>query len=644
MNTSWPFVIIRHGTAICEHPEVFDQILNIAHSHPGSCDEIWICAKSFASRACLLRTLPPLANHLREECDRHGILLSFQQPVTLGHRPIPNFLQSDPDLYSFTADDLNCDENGERIPGQLCPRSENVLRFAYEYAKTILEILKPSSYWLDDDLRVGESKPQGCFCPRCLEAFNRQHGTSLTREELAKRLFDENVTIDPLRGQWANFNTESIARYAAETRRAADDLHSDCRLAIQTIWANRFYSATSYRPLLEVLSGEERRPVGIRPGALFFNEYNPRGMTHKSLNVAREAERCHRYGFVGSVCYEQETYPQKVLHKSPETIMVESTLALASGCDSLSEYYYNYANHEPLDYYDDFSRELSHWRPYLKLVAAPNRRTSLAGLARFLGANAFNHASFTLNDKTDEWLAEAGIPITVEEAGPNAFLVTAKTVECLTAEDFPRLFASPTLLPADAFDSLAEKYPAELGKFAPEASLARASLAEAVRAGCLAVVESGKVIMPDQPISDEIVADALQYGAVIGTTALGAKFAIVETLLQFPTAFRRRAILDALDAITNHGFPVRLEPCQAVRVLPRTDKDGKIEAVTLLNLSIGRTRELTLQVRHPASRTPRLAQPASEPVPIPSRYDADRDCLTITVPRLAAWKPATICL
>ena len=157
----------------------------------------------------------------------------------------------------------------------------------------------------------------------------------------------------------------------------------------------------------------------------------------------QEAARCKRYGFVGSICYEQENYTRKVLHKSPEAIMVESTLALASGCDSLSEYYYSSDNHEPLDYYDDFSHELSQWRPFLELVAASTKRTRLAGLARFLGSNAFNHNSFNLDDNNDEALAAFGIPITVEEDEPDAYLVTPKTVQCMTEDDLPKLFAKP---------------------------------------------------------------------------------------------------------------------------------------------------------------------------------------------------------
>ncbi|MBP1582974.1 MAG: hypothetical protein J6866_03360 [Victivallales bacterium] len=637
---AWPFITIRHIYVASQYPEIFDKILDIAHKHPGACDEVWLCAPSYASRETLLQALPPLTR-FQAKCDDYGIMLSFQQGVTLGHRPDPALAQNRPDFFPFEKDDFACDETGTRLYGQLCPRSPNVQRFAYEYAKTVLEILKPSSYWLDDDLRLGVSKPDECFCDRCLAEFNRQNHASYTRQVLTDRLFGE-TTIEPLRGQWAAFNAEAIALYAAQSRRAADDLQSDCRLAYQSVWANKFYCANNYRPLLEALAGKERKPVGIRPGALFFNEDNPRNMTFKSLSVAREAARCKRYGFVASICYEQETYPRKVLQKSPEAIMVESTLALASGCNSLSEYYYSADNHEPLEYYEDFSHELSLWRPYLELVAASTKRTRLAGLARFLGSNAFNHHSFNLDDESEEFLAEFGVPITVEEDEPDAYLVTPKTVEYLTAEDFPRLFAKPVLIPADAFDLLTKQFPQELAKFAPDAALANAALATAIQQAKLVKLANGKLVMPDQPVSEEIEPPALKYGAVVADTTLGTKFAVIQPLVQFPTAYARQAILDALDAISGQKFPVRLDTCQAVRILPHVNGRGKVDSVTLLNMSIGRTRELTLQVRCPNTTKPLLAKPIAQPVPATCAYDTASDNLTISVPRIPAWKPVTL--
>ena len=640
-NTDWPFIVIRHAHVANNYPDLFDKILDIAHKYPGACDEVWICADGYASRDALLKSVPPL-NRFHAKCDEYGIKLSFQQGITVGHGTSPEFMKKRPGLFPFEPYDFMCDQNGTLLPGQLCPRSANVQRFAYEYTKTVLEILKPSSYWLDDDLRLGVSKPYECFCDRCIAEFNRQHNTNYTRKELSDRIFGPAV-IEPLRGQWAAFNAEAIAIYAAQLRKAADDLGSDCRLAYQSVWANQFFCADTYKPLLEALSGREHKSVGIRPGALYYMEDAPRGMTHKSMSIAREAARCKRYGFVGSICYEQENYTRKVLHKSPEAILVESTLALASGCDSLSEYYYDAGNHEPLDYYDDFSQELSQWRPYLEFVAASTKRTRLAGLARFLGSNAFNHNSFNLDDVNDEMLAEFGIPITVEEDDPDAYLVTPKTVQCMTKEDIPKLLAKSVLIPTDAFDMLIKAFPDEIAKAIPDAATARVNLAKSTETARLIDIVDGQVVIPNKPIADDGIAlPAYQYGAVTAKTTYGTKIAIVHPFIKFPTTTRRQAILDALDTISNKTFPVRLDTCQAVRVLPHIDADGKVDSVTLINMFIGRTRDLTLQIRHPKMRAPLIARPMEAALPAKCVYDAANDNLTVTIPRIAAWKPVTV--
>ena len=120
-------------------------------------------------------------------------------------------------------------------------------------------------------------------------------------------------------------------------------------------------------------------------------------------------------GIVASICYEQETYPRHVLHKSPDAIMTESALALASGCDSLSLYWYAGEAPEPIEEYDRFLKTLKRARPYFERLAASTRRTRLGGVARFVGSAAAETPDFDLRDQKDFDLACAGIPVTVAD-------------------------------------------------------------------------------------------------------------------------------------------------------------------------------------------------------------------------------------
>ena len=376
---AWPFIVIRHTGTINSHPQVFERLIDCHRRHRGACDEFWFAAGDRDRPEAVAKACQDFAR-FRPLCDEVGIALSYQQGLTLGHGEAHDG-KPKPSEQPFSADVWQKDRDGKTIR-YLCPRSPEVLAYERAYAKAVIGAANPSSYWLDDDLRLGVHKPMGCFCGRCIAAFNAKTGGSWTRETLVERLFSS-AAREPVRAAWLDFNAESLAIYAAAVREAADELASPCRLAYQSVWADTTYTASSYLPLLEALSGKERRPVGIRPGAGFYTEEEPRGMVKKCLSVAREAERCRDYGkLVASVCYEQETYPRHVLHKSPGAIMTECALALASGCDSISVYWYSQSAPEPIAEYDRFVRTLAATRPYFERLAASVRKTRLGGVAR----------------------------------------------------------------------------------------------------------------------------------------------------------------------------------------------------------------------------------------------------------------------
>jgi len=437
-RSEWPFIVIRHTGAINARPDVFEKLIDCHRRHRGACDEFWFAAGGRNTPDAVAKSCAEFAR-FRPLCEEVGIALSYQQGLTLGHGEAHDG-KPKPGEQTFSGDVWQVDQNGNAIHF-LCPRSPEVLAYERAYAKAVMKTAQPASYWLDDDLRLGVCKPQGCFCDRCIAAFNAKTGGNWTRETLAAKLFSGGAR-EPVRREWLDFNAEALAVYAAEVRKAADELKSPCRLAYQSVWSDSVYTASSYRPLLEALSGPARQRVGIRPGAGYYAEAEPRGMVKKCLSVAREAERCRDYGgIVASVCYEQETYPRHVLHKSPGAIMTECALALASGCDSISLYWYSQSDPEPVEEYDRFVRTLAGARPYFERLAESTRRTRLGGVARFLGSAALETADFDLADAKDFDLAAAGVPVTVAEANPKAWYLTAKSRAALTDADKATLAA-----------------------------------------------------------------------------------------------------------------------------------------------------------------------------------------------------------
>ena len=223
----WPLVVIRHTGGINDNPKVFERLMESHLRHRGACDEFWFAGggrstpERLAAEAAKIAAFRPL-------CEKAGMLLSYQQGMTLGHGALHDGT-SKPDEQVFPDDAWQVDRYGKRM-GILCPRAPEALEYERMYAKTIIGVAKPASYWLDDDLRLGISHAEGCFCQRCLDAFNKKTGGSWTRETLVGKLFSKTVR-EPVRAAWIAFNSESLALFAAEARRAADELGSDCRLA-----------------------------------------------------------------------------------------------------------------------------------------------------------------------------------------------------------------------------------------------------------------------------------------------------------------------------------------------------------------------------------------------------------------------------
>ena len=559
-EADWPFIAIRHAPAINDRPQVFARLMESHFRYPGACDEFWFCGGDRKTMDGVCAEAEKIAS-FRALCEKAGIRLSYQQGVTLGH-DIVRSGASEPGTAAFPADVWQIGRDGRPLRGLACPRAPSLLEYEQKFVAAILKGCSPDSYWLDDDLRLGvRTFPDGCFCARCIGEFNRRTGENWTRETLVARLYSQAIR-ESVRAQWAAFNADSIAGFAAVARKAVDAAGSPCRLAYQAVWSDAIYTGISTKALLDALSGGGRHRVGIRPGAGFYVEAEPREMVSKCLSVAREAERCRDWGgLVASVCYEQETFPRHVLHKSPGAIMTECALALASGCDSLSLYWYDAKAPEPVEEYDRFVRTLSAARPYFERLAVSARRTRLGGVARFVGSAAAEVAGFDLRDKMDFNLACAGIPVTVAESGTKVWYLTEKSRHEKTEAD-------------------------------------------------AAILSSGATV----DVSD---------------------------IEQYPLAARRKRLLDDLDAASGGLFPVRIDECRALRILPRVRPDGRLDSVTILNLSIGGTDEIAVRVRRPLS-TRAILQTLKGERAVSCRPGASDDERIVVIPDIAGWQIATL--
>ena len=450
MAADYPLIVFRQTSTPVRRAEFFKASCGVHAKYRGAFDEFWFGGGKPLCRIDVCRKVLKEYEALRPFVEGAGMHISYQQGLTLGHNyayvGVPG-TQAAAGVYlaeeaePFPDDAWMVWPSGEVSKGKcLCPRSPAVLDYEYRFVKAVLEELHPETYWLDDDLRLAVSKT-GCFCPRCLTAFNAQIKGSLTREQLVKRLY-EGKEIDPIRLEWIKFNEESLANYGRVARKAADEVMPECRLSLQTVGADCLQNGRDYGPILRALSADGRVPAGIRPGHGCYTEKDPFAFLEKALWCTREAERCRRLGKIcGTVCYEEETYTRRVLHKSPRTIVTESALALASGCDTLSLYWADGEKPERVEDYERFVKTVAEARPYFERLSASTKRTSLGGVAHYLGAHAFEQKGMSLSEPTDLALMRAGIPVTVAEsaAAHKVWRLTSRSLAAMGPEEVTRI-------------------------------------------------------------------------------------------------------------------------------------------------------------------------------------------------------------
>ena len=641
-NSKWPFLILRHMAAINRTPDYAAELFKIHDRFPGVIEEIWFSSGGFGSwwrgadftrKRC--EELKPLAEAAR----KRGIIFSIQQ-CALGHGTDPEVLKWK-DLV-FKEDDWVLSVSGKREPGTLCPTSPRVLEVYYKQASIYLKELKPSSFWPDDDMRL-DGKPFGCFCPRCLERFNRETGRNVTREML-RDAFWGNTPDGQMRHDWIEYNSRRIADLAAQLRKAVDDVYPECRLGIQANPAFGRYNGYSYQHLLKTMAGKSGE-VGIRPGGGFYSDSCPRVMLKKAINVARESSRCIKYGFVRQICYEAENYPHISMLKTPEAEMIECAMMLFAGADSLALYWHDAANRESPENSHFYMQTVAEFRPYFETIRDTVKDLPLGGIAFYRGNDLQNSLA---NDwvhtiepqETPLW--ENAIPMGVPEAEPEVYALSERTVRELTAADLQFLSSRTTLIDVKSFRDLQNRFPKtkflqKVNCIIPAVGTAELFDGKSALNVTLAMQPVDNTV---KPLSTLSTANGYCGSCIIPTDNHG--YMIVIQRFSDWTGYRRKAILDAVDSTLNGGLSIRLEPGGfAVAPMSRMTKDGRTAAAFLINTSIGKTPVLRLKIRRPAFRNWELIYFDKSPVNAKILAATEQE-IELELPALRGWEPVMI--
>ena len=651
----WPFIIVRVFGCGGENDSYLKELFAAQERHPGLVNEIWFGGSSIdgisVCEAKIRKNLP-----YREQCQKLGIGFSYQQGVTLNH-------YADGCDHADFSDDAWCvDEDGNLQKGMLCPRSVEAYDYNFKTAQMVMTLMKPDSYWPDDDVRLSKKDRLGrdrlfCCCDRCLKAFNEMYHHNYTRAELKALLESSDpATARTAREEWIDFNSKSLGLFARVFRDAADRFLPDCRLGLQATTSEVRYNGKDFRRILEALSGKAKRKVGIRPGGGYYQDNAPHEMLRKSLNILKECSRSQRYGFVGQICAEVENWPHISAIKNPDGQMAECSLYLASGADSLALYWGSDKNSENPESWKFYFERLFAWKPFFNVIRNSFSGTSACGIATFIGHDWFGYDSWMWDSNDSELrLMVNAVPVTRMDGDPDVYALNGNLAKGVSEEDLNILFEKPVLMDIAAFHILAEKFPRQsVFRKVSTTPLETASGVTDTKIP-LEVFENGKTALNVNyaivPASNDVIplsqlkdlSDAC--GSCIIPTGYGNSIVLVQELdnQNLWTCYRRKMILDALDRLLpNGGLPVRLITGGfSICVRGRITASGRTAGAYLLNCGLGKTMPLELAIRRCEYKEYWLYRPEEEPKRlIPVRENGDEKIFSL--PPLVAWQPVFV--
>lgn len=648
VRISHPLISIRLWDNHLE-PAVMSANLSLMQRRRGACDEVWFATDY---------SFPPLAVHqdharlmaeAAAQVRAEGIGASLQISNTLGHGEYLKFL----DFRGLANPMIGCD--GTVAPYCSCPRAPEFHAYLDAFTRAYCA-WQPDRLWIDDDLRMHNHAPVdfGCFCDRCLAEFVEGTDRAWTREDLVKAINEDNDFA--MRAAWLQFCRDSAAGVAKTVGRAAIAAAPECQLGFQHCdQSSGGYNGPDWHHVFRVLADISGKPPGSRPGGGFYNDHRPREMICKALMTGLQNARLPDY--VGLISYECENLPGSVIGKSAHGTAVESTLAIAQGCNSLSFTHLMFP-HESA-WHETMMIELEAWRPFWERCIAANTGTRNTGVeVVFSRQNALrrlnpNERRFAWASMVPETIASAavlGLPLCWDERAPAAWL-TAPAAYGVDETELRLLLARGLLVGGEAVEILEQRGLANvLGlRFTPIShAFSDLRITDDELNGAFAgqtLVCGG--FMFGTPRSVEVIGGKARClsryvhndGTQADVEAVAVEHADGGRLVVFGwgvgnatvTTSRRHQILAAANWVSRNRLPAWLETACQVVLFPRCDAQGQVETIFLLNVSLDHTPQLKLKLpKRGDDQAWTWARPMEPDIAVPASA-------TLTLPPLAPW-------
>ena len=658
-----------------ENLKYANEFISVVKANPGSCDEVWMTTAYGYPKLERHREIAEYQKIIADMFRENGIRVSLQIANTLGHGSF--MVSRDCSGLVYDGSDAETMIGPDGVESGLC-FCWNGKSFT-EYCKKIMEYyaaIKPYCVWIDDDLRARNHKPveHGCFCDGCIAGFNEKHGTSYTREELVRAI---NRTDIAAREKWTEYVRDGLSGFTHTLVSEFVKYSPDTAFALQN-GANGNYTGYGFDFLLDPMYKVTGKKPGYRGGGSAYGDNDPSAFITKARSVEYQSTLLPDY--VEDIRPEIECLPDVAYGKSANGIAFESDLYFAYGATAMS-FAMLRRQYEPLAAYH--SREfakIARRRPYQARLAECNRRTKASGVEYMLSENA--HLRPQTDDEPDFSYVDRNcfvggfepvnaIPLTYRSGDKNkVYQLTERAVTSLPDEEIKLLLTRPVFTDGKCISMLMEKGYDDFGIEVHAVSTTAlhehflpCEINEKLwgdrweqnyydHDGYAFFPKNDKVVPLSEyvganPMIEELFPERDKYkfglAAVIVTTTGGGKWAIFgNNPWTYKISFdRRNQILGAIDYISDKRSvkAILTDPLKAI-VRPRVTKDDKTAAVSLVNVTVGDSGELTLIIREP--ETERFdfmnGETLIEDLPVEKKNGE----YYVKIPSMKGWSVATV--
>lgn len=652
--------------------ELLESLISCVKRHPNSMNAVWLCTKygypSLEHHKEYATELAKIANKLRAE----GITVDLQLSNSIGHGEYMAKLDCTALVCENSPVRKMVGHNGIVASHSFCWNDEHFRKYNKEFVKYYISAIRPSEFWIDDDLRARNHAPvdYGCYCEHCIEKFNKRYGYFFNRETLVEEFLHGDVTV---RERYIKQIREDLASFTKEICDVVKEHSPETVVSLQN-GPNGPYTGYGHGYIFDAMYQSTGHAPNYRPGASGYRDHNPNEIIEKAYDLAHQCSMLPEY--VKRLYPEIENMPKNAMGKTMAGTAFESTLYLASGMTDLS-----YAMvgdfDEPISFFEEgfalFSVHNAYWERLAKvsenskdggICFAESKELHLRKLTQNDDMRSFNKEYFT----GANMLLRNGLPLTYRES--STYLLYPDAAKQMNANELKKLLSHNVLTDAETIEYI-QSLGINLGFKLVRATTAQALVTNEiytdhpVNHGYLdhftpnffTPGRNNKYYMIKVPTGCEIlgyydknmltapICDDSEfpfgYSAVVMNTSQGGKWAVMACDLWkgvVPSTQRNR-ILNIVDYIGN-GMPAKiLSPIQSV-LMPRVDSDGNTLAASVVNCTIGKIENVELLIR----------RPKAERFYFMSQYNGEcslcakktNDGYIVTIPRLDPWSVSTV--